>query len=126
MGKILIVDDSEAARVQLYNDLNTAGYEILQARDGVHGLEVLQENKGADIRLLICDLNMPNMDGISMCGRIREFPEFKTLPIFMLTTETDVEKKAKGKAVGITAWVTKPYAKDKLLFAVEKVLSRKL
>lgn len=118
MPKILIVDDSETLRSQLRKSLETASYQVIEAFDGQNGLEVIEQNK--DIKLILCDVNMPRLDGLSMCQKVHV--SLPKLPIVMLTTEANPEMKAKGKEAGVIAWVTKPYDEAKLLQAVEKIL----
>ena len=120
MAKILIVDDSVTVRNQLKKLLNDRGHEVVEGSDGLNGIEVLSNNQ--DISLIKCDVNMPMLDGLSMLEKINEDPEFSTVPIFMLTTESNPEMKVRGKAVGVKAWITKPYNDTKLLSAVDKVL----
>jgi two-component system chemotaxis response regulator CheY len=123
MAKILIVDDSETLREQLKKDLSEKGHQTIEACDGQDALEVLDTTGGVD--LILCDVNMPRMDGLTMCQRLHENEKFAKIPIFMLTTESAPEMKTKGKAVGVIAWVTKPYSAAKLLVAVEKVTAGK-
>ena len=120
MSKILLVDDSETLRTQLGSLLRTNGYEVVESADGVQGLEAVKSNR--DINLIICDVNMPNMDGITMCSHLADDTEANSIPIFMLTTETSVELKQKGKAAGVKGWITKPYNEDKLLTVLGQVL----
>jgi two-component system chemotaxis response regulator CheY len=120
MALILVVDDSESLRMQLRADLEKSGHEVLEASDGLEALRVFKEAIG--IRIILCDINMPNMDGLSFCAEAAKEEKFKSIFTFMLTTETSVELKAKGKEIGIRAWITKPYQVDKLLAAIEKVL----
>ena len=122
MAKILIVDDSEALRTQLREDLESRSHTVLQAFDGLNGLEQVKKNEGID--LIICDVNMPNMDGLSMCAKLSENPEYAKMNIFMLTTEASTEMKARGKTVGVKAWIIKPYALDKLLMAVDRICKK--
>ena len=116
MAKILIVDDSESVRSQLSKDLTQASHEVIAAIDGVDGLAKLKANN--DIRLVICDVNMPNMDGLTMCQNVRTLPNYATVPILMLTTEANEEMKKTAKVLGIRAWIVKPYIAQKLLSAV--------
>lgn len=122
MAKILIIDDSESLRRQLGKDLASGGHEVVEAEDGLKGLEVYESTDG--INLIICDVNMPKMDGLTMCEKIKKTSVKPVIPIFMLTTESSDEMKKRGQLTGVTAWITKPYATPKLLQAVEKVLSR--
>ena len=123
MARILIVDDSETLRGQVKSDLVLAGYETLEAADGINGLEVFSANSG-NINLILCDVNMPRLDGLSMISKLFESNGGKIPPVFMLTTECSPEMKSKGKSVGVVAWITKPYAKEKLTLAVAKALEK--
>jgi len=122
MAKILVVDDSEVIRVQLRNELSGAGHDIVEAHDGLNGLEVLGQNKDTD--LIICDVNMPEMDGLTMCGEIHQNVALNEIPIIMLTTQSSPELKEKGKKNGVVAWITKPHKPSVLVAGVEKILER--
>ena len=119
MAKILVVDDSEMLRSQLKKVLSDAGHQVVEAVDGLNGIEVLEANR--DVKLILCDVNMPRMDGISMCQKIHADAALGKIPIFMLTTESNPDMKAKGKEAGVIAWITKPFVEDKLIAAVNKV-----
>lgn len=120
MAKILVVDDSLTIRGQVKTMLTSNGYEVVEASDGLDGLEKIGQN--LDVKLIICDVNMPQMDGLTMCQKVRSKEEFKTVPIFMLTTESSPDMKAKGKEIGITAWIIKPFDVNTTLAAVKKVI----
>lgn len=122
MAKIVIVDDSETLRSQLKRDLEAAGHQVIEGYDGVNGLEVLEANQ--DVKLIICDVNMPRMDGLTMCKKAHDKPELSKVPIFMLTTEASPEMKTKGKEAGVIAWIIKPYVVEKVMGAVSKVLAK--
>ncbi|MCB9061910.1 MAG: response regulator [Halobacteriovoraceae bacterium] len=119
MAKILVVDDSESIRTQLKSLLTEKGHSVVEAADGEDGLSTLNGNK--DVNLIICDVNMPKMDGITMCTKVSEDASVNSIPIFMLTTESNADLKEKGKKAGVRAWITKPYSDDKLLSAIQKV-----
>lgn len=119
MNKILIVDDSEAMRTQLRKELEAEKYTVIEAYDGIDGLKQLSANK--DLSLIISDVNMPNMDGFTMCGKIRENKEYANITILMLTTEATPEMKLKGREVGVRAWVAKPYVFEKLILAINRL-----
>lgn len=123
MANVLIVDDSETVRTQLRNDLVSEGYGTFEASDGLDGLKVL-ETRGHEIDLIFCDINMPEMDGLTMCKELHKNPAIRTIPIFMLTTQTSPEMKAEGKKSGVVAWIVKPYEKNKVMGGVAKVLAR--
>ena len=122
MTKILVVDDSETQRFELKKVLEGAGYSVLEGVNGLDGIDKLEKNK--DVALLICDVNMPEMDGLTMCSRIHSTGQYKELQIFMLTSEASSEQKQLAKQVGVRAWITKPFVPEKLLQAVDKVTSK--
>jgi two-component system chemotaxis response regulator CheY len=120
--KLLIVDDSTMLRDMLSYALNEGGYnDVTEAVDGVDGL---QKAKLTTYDLIITDVNMPNMDGLTLVSSLRELPEYASKPILVLTTERSDEMKAKGKAAGATGWIVKPFVPDQLLKAVNIVLSK--
>ena len=116
---VLVVDDSTLFRQVVGIALKGAGYEVLEACDG---LDALAKLDGRKINLIVSDVNMPNMDGITFVKSAKQLPAYKFTPIIMLTTETAEAKKAEGKAVGVRAWVTKPFQPPVLLDAVAKLL----
>ncbi len=117
--KVLIVDDSSAIRQSISFVLQQSGYEVVEANDGLDGLEKLKASGPVD--LIITDVNMPNMDGISMIKKVREKEEWKFLPIIVLTTESQGSKMNEGKEAGATGWIVKPFSAEKLLSVVKKV-----
>ena len=120
MGKtVLVVDDAVTVRNLAKFALGKGGYTILEASDGQVGLDVLKENK---VDLIISDLNMPNKNGLEMSREIKANPEYKNIPIFMLTTEASQDVAMQGRQIGIMAWIVKPFVPDKLLAAVQKVI----
>jgi two-component system, chemotaxis family, chemotaxis protein CheY len=116
---IMIVDDSLSMRQVLSTTLRDAGFAVIEGVDGCDALDKL--NKAAP-DLLITDLNMPNMDGITLIQKARALPSCKTTPILMLTTETDANKKQAGRSAGATGWIVKPFQPDQLLATVRKVM----
>jgi two-component system chemotaxis response regulator CheY len=118
--KILAVDDSETVRMTVKKILESNGFKIIEAEDGLEATTRLKEHP--DIQLVICDVNMPKVDGLTFCEELRKTDQFKKLPVLMLTTQTNPELKARGKAAGVLAWITKPMHSEKLLHAV-KVLT---
>jgi len=122
MAKILIVDDSTMLRDMLNYALTEGGYtDVTEAVDGVDGLA---KAKDADFDLIITDVNMPNMDGLTLVNSLRKISKYSKKPILVLTTERSDEMKTKGKAAGATGWIVKPFVPDQLLKAVNIVLSR--
>lgn len=120
MKKILCVDDSDTIRSQLREALSGAGFEALEAADGLKGLTQIRANP--DIALIICDVNMPEMDGLTMCKKLKEAEDIQKKPVvLMLTTETSAELKAQGKEAGVLGWITKPFEAAKILAAVQKL-----
>jgi two-component system chemotaxis response regulator CheY len=99
--------------------LKGAGFDILEAGDG---LEALAVASGKKLDLIITDVNMPRMDGLTLVQRLRALPAFKFTPILVLTTESDAAMKQKGKEAGATGWIVKPFSPEKLLDVVNKVL----
>jgi two-component system chemotaxis response regulator CheY len=116
---IITVDDSATMRNMVSFTLKAAGHEVLQAADGAEALTLL---KTRSVDLVISDINMPNMDGITLTRQLRGLPQFKSTPIILLTTESDPAKKADGRAAGATGWIVKPFQQAQLLAVVAKVL----
>jgi len=116
-GKVLIVEDSTTMRDQLRRALVPAGYEVIDARDGVEGIEMVKRHP--DLVLLICDVNMPRMDGITMIETLRA--EGPMAPILMLTTEGQPELIQKAKAAGARGWIIKPFDPRLLVKAVSSL-----
>ncbi|MEO1751169.1 response regulator [Thiofaba sp. EF100] len=116
---ILIVDDSASLRTAVKIALTGAGYEVIEGCDGRDGLAKLD---GRKVHLVISDVNMPNMDGISMVQAIKQNPAYKFTPIIMLTTEAGSDMMEKGKAAGVKAWVVKPFKPEQMLQAVSKLI----
>ena len=119
MKRILSVDDSASIRQMVGFTLRGAGYEVAEAVDGRDGLAKAGASK---FDLIVTDLNMPNMDGIEMIAAIRKLPGCSFIPILMLTTESQVEKKDAGRKAGATGWIVKPFQPDQLVAVVAKVL----
>ncbi|TVQ70903.1 MAG: response regulator [Chromatiaceae bacterium] len=119
MAKILAVDDSTSLRQMVVFTLKQAGHEVVEAADGV---DALQKARVGRVDLVLSDVNMPGMDGISLVKELRMLPSYKFTPILMLTTESSSEKKQEGKAAGATGWIVKPFSPDQLLATVKRVL----
>jgi two-component system chemotaxis response regulator CheY len=117
--KVLVVDDSAAIRQSITYVLQQGGYEVLEAKDGMDGLSALQSMDATD--LIITDVNMPNLDGISFIRKVRENAKYKFTPIIVLTTESQGTKMNEGKEAGATGWIVKPFSAEKLLGVVKKV-----
>ncbi len=115
---VLTVDDSRTIREMVGFTLKSAGYDVIEAHDGQHALTVIS---GTKVDLVIADVNMPNMDGLTLIRRLRANPSYRTLPILMLTTEADEKKKAEGRSAGATGWIVKPFNPQKLISVVQKV-----
>jgi two-component system chemotaxis response regulator CheY len=119
-ASILAVDDSASMRQMVSFTLKGAGYDVVEASDGVQALSIA---KTRPVNLVITDVNMPNMDGISLIRELRALSSYKFTPLLMLTTESSPEKKQEGKAAGATGWIVKPFNPEQLLNTVKKVLS---
>ncbi len=115
---VLTIDDSRTMREMLNMALVQAGYRVLQAVDGVEGLEVLRA-EGADV--VITDINMPRMDGFGVIEGVRADPSHRATPILVLTTESDATKKERARAAGATGWIVKPFNPTKLVDAIRRV-----
>ncbi len=119
--KILAVDDSVTMRKMVSVTLQRGGYEVVEAIDGVDALE---KAKTAEVDLVLADINMPNMDGLTLIQELRKLQEYVLKPILVLTTESSDEMKAKGRAVGATGWIVKPFSPEKLLQVIERVIGK--
>lgn len=120
--KILVIDDSAAIRQIVSLTLTSSGYETIDAVDGANALSKLD---GTDIDLFVCDVNMPNMNGIEFLQAIKsdaKYESYKFTPIIMLTTESGEDMKLKGKEAGAKAWLIKPFQPETLIDAVKKFL----
>jgi two-component system chemotaxis response regulator CheY len=115
---ILTIDDSRTMRDMLMLALSDAGYRVVQAVDGVHGLEVLG-SEAPDV--IITDINMPRMDGFGVIENVRKDDRHRATPILVLTTESDVAKKERARSAGATGWIVKPFNPEKLVSAIRRV-----
>ena len=120
-ANILTVDDSASIRMTTRIALTNAGYNVTEAVDGADGL---QKMKSGSFDLIVTDLNMPNMDGLTMIRNLRQLPAYMGTPVIFLTTESDGEIKQQAKAAGATGWLTKPFDADSLTKIARKVLGR--
>lgn len=116
--RILAVDDSRTMRDMLSCTLTSAGFDVVAAEDGLKALEALAATR---FDLVITDVNMPNLDGVSLITHVRASARHVGLPILILTTESSAEAKACGRAAGATGWIVKPFSPEKLVAIVEKV-----
>lgn len=115
----LVVDDSTSIRQMVAFTLKQAGFDVIE---GMHGEDALTNVNGKSVDLVITDLNMPVMDGMTLIRNLREKPQFKFTPILMLTTESQETRKQEGKTAGATGWIVKPFEPEKLLQVVAKVV----
>jgi two-component system, chemotaxis family, chemotaxis protein CheY len=120
MARILAVDDSAAMRQMVGITLTGAGHQVQQAVDGREALQYAERER---FDLVITDVNMPGMDGLTLVRQLRNMPSYRGVPLLVLTTEATTEKKLEGKAAGATGWLVKPFNPDRLLATVAKVLS---
>lgn len=116
---VLTVDDSRTMRDMLRHALSEAGYRVVQAVDGVHGLEVLADGETPDV--IVTDINMPRMDGFGFIEGVRRSDRHRATPILVLTTESDAEKKTRARQTGATGWIVKPFNPAKLVDALRRV-----
>lgn len=116
---VLIVDDSASLRQVVSITLKGAGYEVMEGADGRDALSKLT---GQKVHLVVSDVNMPNMDGITFVGELKKLPAYKFTPVIMLTTEAGADKKSAGQAAGAKAWMVKPFNPAQLLAAVSKLI----
>jgi two-component system, chemotaxis family, chemotaxis protein CheY len=115
---VLVIDDSETIRAHVGQVLRGAGYEVLEASDGLMGAFTIRE-RASDLCLVICDINMPRLDGLEMLEVLRG--QYPKLPILMLTTESRVDKVERAKKAGAKAWIIKPFKPELLVEAVSKL-----
>jgi two-component system, chemotaxis family, chemotaxis protein CheY len=115
---VLTVDDSAAIREMLAYVLKSAGHRVIEAEDGMDGL---QKALGNQVDLVITDQSMPKMDGITLVKALRALPQYKGIPILLLTTESSDSMKEEGRSAGATGWLVKPFDPNKLIEVVEKV-----
>ncbi|HEX7885805.1 MAG TPA: response regulator [Phenylobacterium sp.] len=115
---VLTVDDSRTMREMLRLALADAGFRVVQAEDGIHGLEVLQAETP---QVIVTDINMPRMDGFGFIEEVRSDQRYRAIPILVLTTESDAEKKNRARMAGATGWIVKPFNPVKLVDAIRRV-----
>jgi len=118
--KIMVIDDSASLREVIGIALASAGYEVVQAENGQDALGKLD---GCKISLVICDVNMPQMDGITFVREIKKRPSHRFVPVVMLTTEASEARKQEGQLAGAKAWVVKPFRPEQILQAVSRLVS---
>lgn len=119
MASILVIDDSVSMRNMVSFTLKSQNYDTVEAANGQEALTEAQRGK---FDLIISDVNMPVMDGITFCQEVRKLPSYKFTPILILTTESSGDMKAKGKAAGATGWLVKPFSPEKLLDTIKRVI----
>jgi len=119
MASILAVDDSPSMRQMVSYTLERAGYDVVLANDGLEALNIAQNTS---VNLVLTDVNMPNIDGITLVKKLRQLHDYRFKPILILTTESSTEKKMQGKEAGATGWIVKPFDPDQLLSTLRRVL----
>jgi len=119
VATILAVDDSASMRQMVSFTLKGAGYNVVEAVDGV---DALNKAKAQTFDCIVTDVNMPNKDGIELIKELRALPNYKFTPMLMLTTESGMDKKQQGKEAGATGWIVKPFNPDQLLKTINKVM----
>ena len=118
--RILAVDDSPSMRHMVSVTLRGAGYEVVEAADGDEALEYA---RGHSVDLVLADVNMPRMNGITLVAQLRTLPDYRLTPLLLLTTESSQQSKQQGKQAGATGWMIKPFHPDQLLATLDRVLS---
>jgi two-component system chemotaxis response regulator CheY len=116
---ILVVDDSASMRQLLGVTLRSAGYQVIEACDGQEALDYARKHP---VDLVLTDVNMPQMDGITLIAQLRTLNHYHLTPLLLLTTETSPERKLDGKQAGATGWITKPFSPQQLISTLERVL----
>ncbi len=119
--RVLAVDDSATVRSSLKLVLQEAGCDLVLAADGEEALNKIKKSK-EKFHLIITDLNMPKMNGIELIKAVRSLPDYRFVPILMLTTESQADKKLEGKKAGATGWIVKPFTPEQLIGVIQKVL----
>ncbi|MEK6771012.1 MAG: response regulator [Pseudomonadota bacterium] len=119
MANIMTVDDTATMRQMISFTLSSVGHHVVQACDGEEALKLARQKK---LDLVIADVNMPVMDGISLIKSLRQMPEYRFTPILMLTTESQENKRQEGRVAGATGWIVKPFNPEQLINVVNKVL----
>ena len=119
MGKILVADDAGLIRMVAKKAIEEAGHEAVLVENGAEGLEAMKIHQ---FDLIFSDVNMPIMGGLEMVAEIKEVRAYKYIPIVMLTTENSEELKEKGKALGVKAWMLKPFDKEKFMMVIQKLI----
>jgi two-component system chemotaxis response regulator CheY len=118
--RILAVDDSPSMRHMVGVTLRAAGYEVVEASDGDEALAYARNNA---VDLVLADVNMPRMNGITLVAHLRALPAYRLTPLLLLTTESSPQSKQQGKQAGATGWMVKPFHPDQLLATLDRVLS---
>ena len=116
---ILVVDDSAAVRQQVGTALKQVGFQVVEANDGVQGKQLIENG---DVQCVVCDVNMPNKNGIEMVEEVKSLDCFKSLPIIMLTTEGAPEQILRAKKAGAAGWMVKPFKAELLIAAIKKLI----
>ena len=120
MARILAVDDSTSMRTMVGATLQSAGHEVLCAVDGEDALRMARP--GAAVDLVITDVNMPRMDGLTLVRELRQLPQYRGVPLLVLTTEASADRKNAGRQAGATGWIVKPFNPESLLATISRVL----
>ena len=120
MARILAVDDSASMRQMVGLTLKSVGHDVISAVDGVDWLA--KASIGRPVDLVITDVNMPNLDGMTLVRELRRLPQYQGVPVLVLTTEASTERKQEGRNAGATGWIVKPFDPDRLLATIDKVL----
>jgi two-component system, chemotaxis family, chemotaxis protein CheY len=117
--RVLTIDRSRTVLAMLHHTLTNAGFEVVQAEDGQHALDILEREK---IDVVFTEINIPVVDGIEFTKKVRASGKHSSLPIIFLTTETSQDQRDKGRAAGGTGWIVKPFDPDKLISVIHRVV----
>jgi two-component system, chemotaxis family, chemotaxis protein CheY len=118
---VLTVDDSASMRQMVKLTLSAAGYNVIEAGDGIQGLSVA---RAGTVNMVLTDLNMPGMDGLALIRELRKLPNLTGVPIILLTTESDAARKQEARSAGATGWITKPFQPEQLVSVAKKVMGQ--
>ena len=121
MKKVLVVDDSPTIRQQIGRALGDAGFEVIEATDGVDGMDKIETDRG--IGIVILDINMPRMNGLEMLEKVKQHEHNVSLPVIMLTSEGQKSMIERAKRAGAKGWIVKPFKSELLVGAVRKLIS---
>ncbi len=122
MCEVLVVDDSETVRIEVSQYLQSQGISVDTAKDGLDGLDKAKQHP--DLKLILCDINMPQMDGLTMVEKLKSADNMDDVHVIMLTTESCRNMKMKGKSIGVEGWIIKPFNGDAAIAGIKKLIGQ--